>query len=247
MAVLDYGYGIQPAGWRVDEARAPMFSRVYLIDGGQVEYKSRDQRRVLQRGTLYLFPTHTPYVMEHNPADPLNCLWFHMASPMLRITRLLSIPMEDDPRFAHLMLVLRDAITQGSPASAYVELLVQAFLELCRLAELVELPDERLSEMTAYLDAHLEGPLSIPQLAHRFGYTPEYFIRLFKSLAGITPHRYLLCMRMNEAVGQLLRGATIQTIAESVGYSNVKSFSNTFKSHYGLSPSDYRRHFVRQA
>ncbi|MCH4887038.1 AraC family transcriptional regulator [Acidaminobacter sp. JC074] len=72
------------------------------------------------------------------------------------------------------------------------------------------------------------------------GMSEKYFITYFKETLGITPLRYLIQIRMRQAVELLRsRSLTIKEIAYDLGYSDPYNFSVAFKKHYKVAPSRY--------
>ncbi|MBR7133758.1 MAG: helix-turn-helix transcriptional regulator [Clostridia bacterium] len=66
--------------------------------------------------------------------------------------------------------------------------------------------------------------------------------QIFRQQTGITPLKYKLQLQLNEAKW-LLASSTlnITEIAEVVGFSDPFYFSNTFKKHFGMSPSQFKK------
>ena len=69
---------------------------------------------------------------------------------------------------------------------------------------------ERVKRAMEYMDAHLEYPLSLADIAAQFNLHPNYFHRVFCSLAGKTPREYLLERRMRRARMLLLTSEMTQ-------------------------------------
>ena len=67
-----------------------------------------------------------------------------------------------------------------------------------------------------------------------------YFSELFKKELGVNVTQYLTEIRMNHAA-QLLqeRSFSLERVAQAVGYSNAKSFSQAFRNFFGVSPKKY--------
>ena len=88
------------------------------------------------------------------------------------------------------------------------------------------------------LDARYAEQVSLADLAHRFGYTEDYLIRIFKRQYGTTPHRYQINLRMDHARWLLENtDLTVQQVAFSVGYRDFSAFYRAFRAQYGKSPS----------
>ena len=93
-----------------------------------------------------------------------------------------------------------------------------------------------------HLDTQYAERISFEALSHRFGYTKDYLIRIFKERYGMTPHKYLTERRIEQA-RELLLGTSLSTeqIAQAVGYSDFSSFYRSFCKNYGSSPGAFRR------
>lgn len=99
----------------------------------------------------------------------------------------------------------------------------------------------RLQRAREYMDAGLAEQLTIPQIAAIACLSPHHFLRLFKRVAGETPHQYLTRKRLERAQ-QLLIGSTrsIMDICFEVGFESPGSFSTLFRRHLGHSPDQFR-------
>lgn len=76
----------------------------------------------------------------------------------------------------------------------------------------------------------------------QFGYTREYFCRIFKEYSNLTFKNYLTSLRLSAAVQEIVmsdRG--IGQIAMEYGFSDEKSFFGAFKKKYGMTPAQYRQ------
>jgi len=95
--------------------------------------------------------------------------------------------------------------------------------------------------MIHILEQSLDSRMSIEQMAHNTGYSPEYFSRVFKKLTGITPSACITSMRIATAAQELLESdASISKVAEISGFEDVNYFSRLFKKETGKTPSEFR-------
>ncbi|WP_240414467.1 AraC family transcriptional regulator [Paenibacillus periandrae] len=95
--------------------------------------------------------------------------------------------------------------------------------------------------IAAYLRSNLAEKITLDQLSRRFGYNPNYLIRIFNAKTGLTPIQYLQEIRLQKATEYLeFTALPISEIAERVGWS-LPYFSKMIKQRVGLSPSQYRR------
>ena len=81
----------------------------------------------------------------------------------------------------------------------------------------------------------------ISDIANHLGIHRSYLAGIFKKKMGVSPKEYLMQCRLNSACKQLEEtDIPIHEIARKVGYDNPLTFSKTFKTHYGVSPKEYR-------
>ncbi len=104
------------------------------------------------------------------------------------------------------------------------------------------LPSFKLRQITDWMAEHFTEEINLEQLAAQAGLSKFHFHRLFKSATGISPSRYHINLRMDEAK-RLLRETkqSVMDVAIEVGYTNPSHFAQLFRRETGLSPSDYRR------
>ncbi len=83
--------------------------------------------------------------------------------------------------------------------------------------------------------------LSLELLADKVYLSPNYLSHLFKKQTGVNINKYITMIRMERA-RQLLSTTNqkIVHIGQSVGYPSFSYFSSLFKTHVGVSPSQYR-------
>lgn len=85
-----------------------------------------------------------------------------------------------------------------------------------------------------------EAP-SLRDLAARFGYGPRRFHDLFVDAFGEAPHRYLLRLRLDAALGLLGdAGRTLTDIAADTGFADQSAFTRRFTQRFGLPPGRWR-------
>ncbi|WP_052378777.1 AraC family transcriptional regulator [Polycyclovorans algicola] len=100
----------------------------------------------------------------------------------------------------------------------------------------------KLDAMLDFIDAHLDEPLKLETLAAKAGVSRSHFVRRFRRLTGLTPHRYLTQRRIERA-RKLLRTTQqhLVDIALEVGFGNQSHFTQVFHSITGMTPSQFRR------
>jgi AraC family transcriptional regulator of adaptative response / DNA-3-methyladenine glycosylase II len=97
-------------------------------------------------------------------------------------------------------------------------------------------------------DAWREGVPVLEQLAARLGVSDRHVRRIFEAEFGVSPVQYLQTRRLLTAK-QLLADTDlpITQVALISGYSSVRRFNAAFAGHYGLNPTQLRRHGSERA
>lgn len=88
--------------------------------------------------------------------------------------------------------------------------------------------------------------ISLSVLADKFHLNPQYISQLFKSEIGVNFLAYLTNIRMEQAKKLLLTTSlSIAEVSERSGYGDYRVFTKVFKKSEGITPSQYRRDFMR--
>ncbi len=248
MKLLSNGFGVQRSNWAVDQHSPAGYSRVYYILSGEVTYDDGQQRKRLRHGHLYVFPATRPYQILHQPARPIECLWFHIDFFPYDIDRLLELDTLQQPTLGCIIdALLREGQTGDERAPLFLTL-VEALCHAVLQYGDVRRAGEDMLKILEYMRAHFsEKELSVQRIADRFGYSAAHLIRRFGAVMGVTPHRYLSALRLSFAAERLLEGVSITRAAAESGYGEVKTFSRAFRTTYGIPPSKYERFYQPQA
>lgn len=102
---------------------------------------------------------------------------------------------------------------------------------------------EYMSMALAYIDEHLrDEELSLSAVAASIYLNPVYFGRVFKNSQNMSFKQYVLRRRMELAKRLILEGKeSITSVGEMVGIPNRSYFTQVFKQHTGVLPSEYRK------
>ena len=93
-----------------------------------------------------------------------------------------------------------------------------------------------------YIDENYSN-ININGVSEHFGYSPNYFSKLFKKNMGITFVEYVNKKRLNKAVELLTTtDKTVDSICAEIGFSDKKHFYEIFKKYVGTTPGSIRQH-----
>ncbi len=94
----------------------------------------------------------------------------------------------------------------------------------------------------AFMEAHLNGPLSLERVAREAGMSKFHFCRQFKDATGLTFREFLVRRRVARALGLLRdQDRSVSQVSQEVGFKDLSHFSRTFRKLTGQPPSRYRR------
>lgn len=99
----------------------------------------------------------------------------------------------------------------------------------------------RAVEAAMWIDARSSEEVDLEKTAAAAGISAFHFLRLFRSVLGVTPHQYLLRSRLRHAA-RLLAGPELPVteIAYQVGFGDLSNFVRTFHRAAGVSPRRFR-------
>jgi AraC family transcriptional regulator len=164
----------------------------------------------------------------------------------------------DDPFLRHLILALREALEADQRSSAFygesVAVVVAMHL-VYRYAATTPpaasprtlLPMHRMRRVAEYIQANLEVPISLQALGEVAQMSVFHFSRLFKARTGVTPHQYVLKLRIARAKSLLNDPSrTMADIAAQCGFAHQQHFADAFRRNAGVTPTAYReRHMLK--
>lgn len=92
-----------------------------------------------------------------------------------------------------------------------------------------------------YIKNNIYRPVSVKELTELIGITQPYLYRLFIEKFAVSPKQYILDSKLSIAKDMLLNtDMTVTEIANSVGYSDILTFSRFFSTKENMSPTKYR-------
>jgi len=99
-----------------------------------------------------------------------------------------------------------------------------------------------LSRVRGKIEANLDADLSLESLAEESGYSRAHFLRMFRAATGLTPHQYVLNLRLRRAQERLRQpGSSIIDVVVSCGFASQSHMTSLFRQHLGMTPAQYRR------
>ena len=99
----------------------------------------------------------------------------------------------------------------------------------------------RLRRVLDYISMNLDKEITLAQLAAVAALSVFHFARTFTRAMGVSPHRYVSRMRLQNAMAELAAGKlSLAEIAFNARFSSQASFTRAFNRASGLTPGRYR-------
>ena len=130
-----------------------------------------------------------------------------------------------------------------------IELLGWSCIALSDIMNVIELvpfkqsPSPALAPaLISYINANFKKDLSINVIALEFGYSPSYIAHIFHDSLKIPFRTYLGSVRSEYAKELILKGdKTLTEISFECGYNSINTFCRSFKKHFGVVPSEFKK------
>ena len=228
----------------------------YIVEGS-VEIEADGRMVRVDRQSFVFFPPHIRQLIRY-PADPeLSIYYVHFtgaaAGEAMRSfapNEVTVCPVQDHTMAEVLFRQLYQSVLSARVIHGQIHitdlksngLLLQLIsLMVQNTMERMQPEDDSVVSAMLYISEHFRENISLEQCAADAHLSLSRFAHLFREKMGISPHRFILSKRIDEAK-ELLRysSMTISEIAKSVGFDDSSYFSRIFRKHTGHPPTDYR-------
>ncbi len=231
---------------------------IAAVTEGTFQYRSAQGAAVLAPGSLLLGNHGACFECGHEHAAGDRCLAFQFEPERLEEivagvpgVRQTAFSLPRLPPLETLMglVAAAEAARDDSDGAALEEIAVQ--LAVAVAATLADSPrkpsapsrrdERRITAALRRIERQAEERLSLAELARAAGMSPYHFLRSFRQVVGMTPHRYVLRTRLHRAALRLRRtNEAISAIAFDAGFEDLSTFNHRFRRIMGMSPSAYR-------
>jgi len=216
----------------------------------------------LQRGQAVLYFPLQQQRYYSSEAEPWDIRWVHFYGKNLHSymiergfhkNRLWSLRQPGLWEEAHLTLLaeaeahkmLRPALLSTLTYGVIAEFVQQAVpLTAARSGGTAE---SRVLGLLPLMQQEATKPFVLREWAERAGVSPHYFCKLFRGAVEMSPMDFITQSRLQLAKQWLLErfDANIGDIAVDAGYPSVSYFNKRFLEHEGMTPTEYRKLFLR--
>lgn len=126
-------------------------------------------------------------------------------------------------------------------AAVFYEILAECQMENFKLS----FENSKIKKSVDYIvKNYKQKDLSMKKIAEKSYMSEVYFRKLFKEEFGISPKKYIIKLRIQNALYLISTGYySLKEVSDMSGYEDYKHFSVEFKKIIGISPSKYRYRF----
>jgi AraC-like DNA-binding protein len=231
-----------------------------MVVEGTFEYRSHCGRELMTPGSLLLGNAGDGFECTHEHATGDRCVSFSYVPDALEQILWGAGARAPRPTFrAGRIPPVRDlspysagiSTTLAEPQSTrWEELAIDLAVEAFRLdSGVAPVLDRvrpaaigRVTQIVRGMEGSFDAAQSVDSMARQAGLSPYHFLRTFQGITGVTPHQYLLRMRLRRAAVRIAsERAKILDIALDCGFGDVSNFNRAFRAEFGVSPRIYRR------
>lgn len=257
-------------GWSVSEfvcrlgPKDPRFEEshkdfaISAVVEGSFHYRGTAGKALLYPGAFMLGNAGTCYECGHDHGSGDRCIAFHY-EPWFFEEIAASAAGSSRFRFPAAMLpALRklvapvaevEATARGVSRAATEELAIRlaehVLTATSGIGESAAAPapkdQRRINNVVRYIAEHAEQPLDLAALAAMAFMSKYHFLRTFRRTVGVTPHQFLLGVRLRRAALKLrTTTAPVATIAFQSGFGDLSTFHSYFREIFGAAPGAFR-------
>lgn len=104
---------------------------------------------------------------------------------------------------------------------------------------------KRIKTVIDFFHANIDRQVTLDEVAGLLQCTSYHLIRLFRTAKGVSPHSYLLQLRLEHARKLLAEGHAIIDAALCSGFADQSHLTRTFKARFGVTPGRYQQQRCR--
>jgi AraC-like DNA-binding protein len=232
---------------------------IALVASGVQRQSFRGESLLLTRGAIQLMPQGEVHDGIAAADESYTLQTFRLSPALLdgfgeEITGKHYFPSQaavvlQDSRLADELLKVHATLRQGATDrmlnETYVlELLESLFARLKQPAPQAitgNLSSQQLRVVRDFVEAHISDKIVLEDLSLLVKLDRFRFLKLFKRTVGMTPHAWLLRLRLEKAVALISasRNMSITEIAHAVGFFDQSHFTRAFRQAYGVTPARF--------
>ena len=107
--------------------------------------------------------------------------------------------------------------------------------------------EDIIDRAVKFIQENYNSPISVNDVCNHVGISLFYFTRLFKKVMYISPHSYLINLRLDNAKNLLIYTYySIEKVAALSGFQSSSHFIRAFKQSTSFTPNQFRKYFTQK-
>ncbi|MBC1787536.1 helix-turn-helix domain-containing protein [Listeria seeligeri] len=256
----DYAIGVERVKRPTSEIS--LGTKVVFAISGQINIKIAEENFELQEGDILVLDRNTFYTIEGDKENLLinltisDTFFAHYYEEYFQHS-FKFFSRESDPGRERIVGTFRKSVSEllitsttrtrankleAQTALFQILLLLTRFLKKqIPSSTRKEVNDKRISRMIREVEERFDETLSLREFAQKEFLSEAYLSRYFKKTTGLGFLQYLTEVRLKHALQNIIHSTeSITDIALKNGFSSQKHFSEVFKAHFSVTPSEYR-------
>jgi len=226
---------------------------IAIVTGGTFQYRSRAGCETLTPGSLMLGSVGQEFECGHEHGTGDRCIAFSYSSEFF--DRLETVPSFHAARIPPIrtlspLIARASAALAGRSDSSWEELCIELAAKASQLDRGLSReaagagagPTARVTRIVRAVERDPDGCSDLGALAREARLSPYHFLRIFQSVTGVTPHQYILRLRLQRAAIRLrIEPTKVVDVALESGFGDISNFNRSFRAEFGVSPRAWRR------
>lgn len=224
-------------GWIHPTVTVDTYELIYVRNGtvclreGETEYR-------LCKGDALLLDPHAEHGGTQHSAGFTSFYWLHFQTDSIRA---FSLPKHFSPK-ASIERTLTELMHMQQSNRTVAELTLARLL--LELGQETEYGNKKAYEIMEYIRIHACRPLTVVDVAQRFGYSPDHLSRILRREFGWDTKTAITQKRLDAIESLLLNtNDSIKELSRQCGFEDENKFVKFFKYHTKESPTQFRRRY----
>jgi len=206
--------------------------------------------RCIPKGSIFFLPAG--HACEVGLRGALDTLHIYLRANLVSVHNVTPLLVERDVVIQHLAQAVEQAVCEKvSNSDLFIDPIARALADrvsaISRSSEpwqvqTAGLPDYELRRLNDFIEANLEGEITLAAMASACGIGTKSFVRAFAATTGKSPYQYVIAARVERAkrlIEQDQEG--LAEIALRCGFSHQEHLTRAFRRLTGQTPGRYRR------
>ena len=239
--LVNVGYLERDPHWGM-KMHSHLFHEMVVLLQGKMHLTIEGTRIHANKGDVLFYAAGSSHEEQSDGDEPVETIYFSWQEGAGKF------PVLSHDASGRIRLLARWLYEEKDLTSPYSSLLQEAILNVV-IAEFLRASTkvhDLVRIVRSFVRDHLEGTITLEDLARHVGISKYHLLRKYKSLTGRTPMQDLRIVRVEAARELILTtDLPLKAIAPKVGFANEYHLSRMFRKYLNLAPGYFRKYEVQ--